>query len=65
MTIMEKKEYIKPGLLSVQLNTRSTIMQMSAVDSLDMDYQGDTSSGSVIEANSRVISDKSIWENNW
>ncbi len=62
---MKKKVYISPNLVVVELNTRHTIMQMSAYDSLDMNYEGDTSTGNVIEADSRVISDKNLWDEEW
>lgn len=62
-----KKKYNIPACVVVQLDSRAAMLQsVSGSASLDgTSYGGSTFDNSVIEANTKVISDKSVWDNEW
>jgi hypothetical protein len=61
-----KKTYITPSVLTVQLSSRSTLMSLSATDSLDgTSYGGTTLGNSIIDADVKGFGDKNIWDEEW
>lgn len=61
-----KKIYNAPNVVVVEIKTRHMFMNLSALDSLDgASWGGDTESGSIIEADTRLITGKSVWDEEW
>lgn len=62
-----KKKYNIPACVVVQLDSRAALLQsVSGTATLDgTTFGGSSFDNSVIEANTKVISDKNVWDDEW
>ena len=61
-----KKIYNAPNVVVVEIKTRHMFMNLSALDSLEgASWGGDTESQGIIGADTRLITGKSVWDEEW